>query len=474
MSDAITFEEYAKHDAVGLAQLVRAGEVSAAELIEAAIRRAEQVNPGINAIVERFDEQARRQARGPLGGPFAGVPWVVKDLYHAIEGARLTNGSRAWSDHVASGDSELVSRFRAAGLIVLYTSASPELGLSVTTESTLHGPTRNPWNPLHSAGGSSGGSAALVAAGVVPAAHATDGGGSIRTPASCCGLVGLKVTRGRTPVGVARTEGWNGLSVSHALTRSVRDSAALLDATHGPPLGARYAAPLPAGPFAAALAGAPRRLRIAVQAEPSNGGPVHPDCRAAVAGAARLCEELGHIVEESQPRLDDLTPHLLNVLGVHAAASVDERAAERGRPVASDELESVTRVFVERGRQVSGLQLAAADLAFMRAAIAMASFQQTYDLILTPTLAAPPALLGTLSLSLPPEDFVRAVIPYSPFTAVYNITGQPAISLPLHWNAGGLPIGVQFAARLGEERLLLELAAQLERARPWFHRRPAL
>ena len=474
MAQGIGFQDYIRHDAVGLAALVRHGEVSAAELVEAAILRAEQVNPQINAVVERLYETARRQARGPIAGPFAGVPWAVKDLYHAVAGARLTHGSRAYRDHVAGGDAELVGRFRAAGLIILCTSTSPEFGLSVTTESVLHGPTRNPWNLLRSSGGSSGGAAALVAAGVMPAAHATDGGGSIRTPASCCGLVGLKVSRGRTPVGLTRTEGWNGLSVSHALTRSVRDTAALLDATHGPPLGARYVAPPPDGSFAAAVEREPRPLRIALQTEPANGQPIHRDCRAAVEEAARLCEQLGHRVEPAKPPLEELSSHLLNVISVHTAATVDERSAELGRALAADELETVTRAFAEQGRRVSALQLAAADATFMRAALAMARFQQDYDVILSPSLAAPPALLGTMSLDLPLPQFVQAVVPYSPFSAVYNMTGQPAISLPLHWNEEGLPIGVQFAARIGEESLLLQLAGQLERARPWFQRRAAL
>jgi amidase len=474
MSTGIDFEEYVRHDAVGLAQLVRRGEVSAAALVEAAIARAEQVNPRINAIIDRLYERARAQARERLGGPFAGVPWAVKDLYHAVAGARLTQGSRSYRENVAEADSETVSRFRAAGLIPLCTSASPEFGLSVTTESRLHGATRNPWDLERSAGGSSGGSAALVAAGVMPAAHATDGGGSIRVPASCCGLVGLKVSRGRTPVGVSRTETWNGLGVSHAVTRSVRDAAALLDAIHGPPLGARYAAPAPAGRFADAAARPPARLRIALQTEAPGGTPVHADCQAAVRAAARLCESLGHVVEESRPQVEELSLHLIRVLAVHMAAAADERAAALGRPLAADELEPVTTAFVTLGRQVSGLQLVAADAAFMRAAVALARFQAGYDLILSPTLAAPPLPLGVASLDRPLEEFQRAVLPYSPFTALFNITGQPAISLPLHWNAQGLPIGVQFAARLGQEELLLSLAGQLEQVQPWFQRRPNL
>lgn len=474
MAHGVAFTEYVRYDAMGLAELVARGEVEALELVEAAIARAERVNPRINAIAEKLYAPARRQALTPGGGPLAGVPWVVKDLHHAIGGVRLSNGSALFREQVPAADSELVGRFRAAGLVIIATSTTPELGLSASTESRLYGATRNPWDLERSAGGSSGGAAALVAAGVVPAAHATDGGGSIRTPASCCGLVGLKVSRGRTPVGVGRTESWNGLGVSHALTRSVRDSAALLDATQGPALGARSVAPACTGSFLEATRRPPRPLRIAMQLATADGVLPATECIDAVCKTARLCEALGHLVEEARPAVEPLGLHLVNVLSVHTAAAVDERAAALGRRIAAEDLENVTQVLAARGRQVSGLELAAADAAFMHAAIAVAAFQSRYDLILTPTLAALPAPLGQISLDRPLPEFERAVFSYSPYSTLYNVTGQPAISLPLHWSAQGLPVGVQFAARLGEEDVLLSLAAQLEAAEPWFHRRAPL
>ncbi|MGH8445260.1 MAG: amidase [Solimonas sp.] len=474
MPSGIAFAEYVRYDATGLAALVQAGEIEAIDLVDAAIARAESVNPKINAIVERLYEQARASALLPSTGPFAGVPWAVKDLYHAIGGVRLTNGSALYRGHIAEADSELVARFRKAGLIAVCTSTTPEFGLAATTESKLHGLTRNPWDLSRSSGGSSGGAAALVAAGVMPAAHATDGGGSIRTPASCCGLVGLKVSRGRTPVGVGRTESWNGLGVSHALTRSVRDSAALLDATHGPAFGARSVAPPSGASFIEATRRAPRRLRIALQFVAPSGALPSAECVEAVRKAAQLCESLGHQVEEARPAIDNLGGYLVNVLSVHTAAVVAERSTALGRPIGDGELENVTAALAAHGRKVSGLDMVAADAAFMRAAIDMARFQALYDVILTPTLAALPAALQTISLDRPLPEFEREVFSYSPYSALYNITGQPAISLPLHWSAEGLPVGVQFAARIGEEDVLLALAAQLEEAEPWFHRRPTL
>ncbi|GGC55682.1 amidase [Chelatococcus reniformis] len=468
----LTFDEYVSHDAVGLASLVAKGEVKPTELIEAAIARAEAVNPTINAVVERLYEPARAAAQDKATGPLAGVPYAIKDLGHPIAGVRVTGGSRAFRDYVAPVDSETCTRARAAGLIPFCTSTTPEFGITVTTESALFGPTRNPWNPTYSAGGSSGGAAALVAAGVLPAAHATDGGGSIRIPASCCGLFGLKVSRGRTPVGVGRTEGWNGLGVSHAVTRSVRDSAAILDATHGAPFGARSVAPPPKGTYVAAAARDPRPLRIALQLEPFGGTEVHPECLAAVRDAAKLCQDLGHRVEEARPDLPDaLGDHLLNVIATHTAMSLDLRAKELGRPLADDEVEPITALTAAKGRTLTGLDIVAADNAFMRTAIAMAEFLSTYDVILSTTLGAPPVRLGMLSLDRPPAEYGTLIRQYSPFTATYNITGQPAMSVPLAMSSEGTPIGIHFAGRLGEEELLLSLAGQLERARPWFARR---
>jgi amidase len=471
----LDFDDYVRRDALGLAELVRTGQVSATEVIEAAIARAEAVNPQINAVVERLYDHARAAAASGLEGPLAGVPWAVKDLGHEIAGVRVTSGSVGFKDYVAPADSVSVQRMRAAGLNIFATSTSPEFGLTVTTESTLNGQTRNPWDLTRVAGGSSGGAAALVAAGVLPAAHATDGGGSIRVPGACCGLFALKPSRGRTPVAVGRTEGWNGLGASHAVTRSVRDSAAILDATHGPELGSRYVAPAPKGTFLEAASRAPGRLRIALQLSPANGTPVDPVCIEAARDVAKICESLGHIVEEAAPEIDGaaLGWAMMTNTSTHTAAAFAARAKALGREITADDMEEATAGFVAIGKAASAMDLAAADHAFMTAAIAMAKFQETYDLVLTPVLAKPPVKLGTIALNQPLQDYGRAFGAFCPFTALANQTGQPAMSVPLVWH-DGLPIGVQFAARLGEEETLFSLAYQLEQARPWFDRRAPL
>ena len=471
--------EYADQDALGLAEMVKRKEASPAELIEAVIARAEQANPQVNAIAQPLYDQARARAKQAFEGPFAGVPWVMKDLGHPVKGARLTGGSRAFADVVASEDAESVKRFRAAGLNIFATSTSPEFGLTVTTESKLFGETKNPWDLTRSAGGSSGGSAALVAAGVLPAAHATDGGGSIRIPAACCGLFGLKPSRGRSPVGHGRTEGWNGLGVSHAVTRSVRDSAALMDATHGLEAGSRYAAGAP--PEGGYLAGLQRSAakvlgrapRVALMIEPFTGVAVDPECRQAAEEAAKLCESLGWSVEKARPDVDGraIGKAMMVVVSTHTALTVDTREAQLGRKLRDDELEVATWALVRAGRDLKATDLAAADLAFMTAAIAIARFQERYDLILSPTLSKPPVKLGEVSLDQSGEAFGHAVGAYSPYTAVFNQTGAPAANVPLHWSPHGLPVGVQFAARLGEEALLFSVAAELERAQPWADRR---
>lgn len=468
----MNFEDYVAQDAIGLAGLIKSRAVSAREVLEAAISRTEAVNPRVNAVVERLYDRARTAADTGLDGPLAGVPWSVKDLGHEIEGVRLTSGSRGFADYVAAADSESVRRMRAAGLNIFATSTSPEFGLTVTTESTLNGQTRNPWDLTRIAGGSSGGAAAMVAAGMIPAAHATDGGGSIRVPAACCGLFGVKPSRGRTPVAVGRTEGWNGLGVSHAVTRSVRDSAALLDAFSGPETGSRYVAPPPKGTFLEAAGRPPGRLRIALQLSPASGVPVDPVCADAAREVARLCEDLGHTVEEAAPRLDGeaLGRAMFAVVALHTAATFAARGRALGREMTPDDMEETTCGFVQLARGMAPTALIDADSAFMTAAIAVAEFQKTFDLILTPVLAKPPLKLGEVALNQPAAAQGAAFTAFCPFTALANQTGQPAMSVPLVWSEG-LPIGVQFAARLGEEETLFSLAHQLEQVRPWFDRR---
>lgn len=469
----LSFDDYVAGDAVAWAGRIRAGEVSAAEVTEAAIARAEAVNPAINAIAAPLFDRARAAAAGPLDGPLAGVPWVMKDLYQTIEGVPLTNGSRAYAGEVGKVDSELTRRYRAAGLNIMATSTAPEFALAATTESTLYGQTRNPWDLGRTPGGSSGGAAALVAAGVVPAAHATDGGGSIRGPASCCGLFGLKPSRGRVPIAPGRTEGWLGCSTTHAVSRSVRDSALLLDLSHGPEPGSRYVAPPPTGSFAAAADRAPGRLRIAFHSQSRNGLTPDPDCLAALEDAAKLCESLGHIVEPVAPPVDIDALSMALGIGVLSslAVAVNNRAGALGRTSIEDLLEQVTVEYVAIAERFTAQHILLANDIFMTTALQMAQFQEDWDLILTPTMGRPPIPIGAGSMLQPSAGFDAATGPFSCYTAIYNATGQPAVSVPLYWSEEGLPIGVQFAARLGEEELLFSLGRQLEEARPWFGRR---
>ncbi len=472
----LAFDDYVKADLVTWSERLKAREVSAAELMDAAIARAEAVNPAINAIAVRIYDEARARASRPTDGVLAGMPWVLKDVSQTMAGVRLTNGSRAFQDYTGKEDSELVRRFRRAGLNIFCTSTAPEFALAATTESTLHGLTRNPWNLNHTSGGSSGGASALVAAGVVPAAHATDGGGSIRGPASCCGLFGLKPSRGRVPIAPGRTENWFGCSTSHAVTRSVRDSALLLDVTHGPERGSRYTAPAPKGSFSDAVGRDPGRLRIAFHWDTRPGVVPDKECIAAVESAAKLCADLGHHVEQAAPKLDheNLARAFGRAVLVSVATTVHARARALGVESIDDLLEQTTREYVAYAAHMNAESLNVANDAFMSAALVLSEFQDTYDIIISPTMGRPPVALGVASLMQPSALCDAGTIPFSCFTALYNQTGQPAMSVPLHWSADGLPVGVQFAARIGEEELLFSLAAQLEKARPWFDRRAPL
>ena len=472
----IRHEEYVAADATAWAERVRKGEVTALELLDAAIARAESVNPKINAIAVKAYDMARAAARKPLNGPLAGVPWAIKDMYQTVEGVELTNGSRAYTNYIAKSDAELVKRYKAAGLNIFCTSTAPEFAISATTESTRHGLTRNPWDMSRTSGGSSGGASALVSAGVLPAAHATDGGGSIRGPAFCCGLFGLKPSRGRVPIAPGRTEGWLGCSTGHAVTRSVRDSALLLDVSHGPEPGSRYVAPPPRTTFLDATKRAPGKLRIAYHWETRPGTTPDPQCIAAVEDAAKLCADLGHIVEPAAPKLDYTALGRAFGAGVltAVAAAVDGRAADLGRDNIDDLIEQTTREYASYARTFTAVDLNAANNAFMNAALVVAEFQKTYDLILTPTMGQPPVKLGVCSLMQPALACDAGHLAFSCFTAIYNQTGQPAANVPLYWTKENLPVGVQFAARIGDEELLFSLAAQLEQARPWFSKMPAL
>lgn len=475
---AMSFDEYRRLDALGLAALVRHGEVTPAEMLEVAIARAEAVNPAITAITVDHFERARRAARETLPeGPFRGVPYLLKDLAVGMAGTVTTEGSRFFRDARHERDSTVVARFREAGLVIFGKTHSPEFGGSPSSESILHGSTRNPWDPSRSAGGSSGGSAAAVAAGILPLAHATDGGGSIRIPASACGLFGLKPTRGRTPMGPDVYEGWGGLSCGHAVSRTVRDSAALLDAIQGGEAGDAYAAPPRERPFLEEVDRDPGRLRIALMLEPTLPVPVDDACREAALATARLCESLGHVVEEATPTpdLDALTlwDHYGKTVSVGVALKVAAREAALGRAATAEDLEPITRINVEAGRRVTGLEHGAARDTLHRASRVFGRFMRNYDVILCPTTASVAPEIGVLRLDRDYDAFMAPASAASVFTAPFNMTGQPAMSVPLQTTDSGFPVGVMFAGRHGDEATLYRLAGQLERAQPWIDRSPA-
>jgi Asp-tRNA(Asn)/Glu-tRNA(Gln) amidotransferase A subunit family amidase len=471
-------QDYEDYDALSLAALVREGEVTPSTLLDAAIERSEKRNPAVNAVVIPMLEQARAAiAAGLPAGPFRGVPFLLKDLHVSVPGVRTTYGSRLFAENVPAVESELVARYRRAGLVTFGKTHSPELGLTTTSESRLFGQTRNPWHLERVAGGSSGGAAAAVAAGIVPAAHATDGGGSIRVPASCCGLFGMKPTRGRTPMGPEVGEGWSGMSVQHVVSRSVRDSAALLDATQGPDAGAPYAAQPPARPFLAEVGAAPGRLRIALQTTTWNATPTHPTCLEAARDAAKLCEALGHQVEEARFEID-LEPFrdaTSTIIGASVRAMLEDRARALGRQLRPEDVEPGTWLVASGGAAKDAPAYVRALKTIHATGRRLARFFERFDLLLTPTLGTPPVALGVLSLSNPnPAESIGTLFQTVGFTQLGNATGNPAMSVPLFWDGDGLPIGSQFMARMDDEATLFRLAAQLEEARPWFDRRPAL
>jgi amidase len=465
-----------REDGLGLADLVRRREVSPKELLDAAIARVEARNPALNAVVTRMYDAARGAVSAGLpSGPFTGVPYLLKDIGALYAGAVTSAGSRVFADAVADHDSEITARLKRAGLVIFGKTNTPEMGIATSTEPRLFGPTRNPWNLGYSAGGSSGGAAAAVAGGMLPMAHASDGGGSIRIPASCCGLFGLKPTRARNPMGPDVGEGWSGASIAHAITRSVRDSAALLDATSGPDVGDPYWAPPPAGPFLAEVGRDPGRLRIALTTTAWNGKPVDPQCADAAQAAARLCEELGHHVEEARPTFDaEALSHASRVIvGANVRNVLDLRGAARGRAVTEDEVERVTWLRVQDAAVFTAADYARSVLVMHRTGRAVARFFTGFDMLLTPTMACTPYPLGVLDMSTTDiEAFHDALLRSIAFTSLFNSTGQPAMSVPLAWSREGLPIGVQFVAPFGDDARLFRLGAQLESAQPWANRRP--
>ncbi|MBJ20931.1 MAG: amidase [bacterium] len=468
-------------DATAQAGLIASGQSSASELVEAAIERIEGVNPEINAVVTELFDHARAEAASSAlpDGPFRGVPLLLKDLGCHVAGIPVYGGTRFLRDRawVAPTDSVLAKRFRAAGFIFVGKTNTPELGLSPTTEPDTFGPTRNPWNPDRIVGGSSGGSAAAVAAGLTPLAHAGDGGGSIRNPAGACGLVGLKPSRGRTSLGPGKGEGWAGCVTEHVVTRSVRDAAAVLDCVAGPAPGDPYHAPPPARPFAEELGRAPGRLRIG-QFIHNEFTPAHPESVQAVQATAALLGELGHHVDETYPEaLDEshLGEWTSTAVSASVAHEISQMEASVGERAKEGDFEPATLAMADHGRALSAAEYVAnldelhAYGRRLRSWWAEEPGADGYDILITPTMAEPAPPIGSIK-----GAEIDCIIRLVPYTMPYNVSGQPAIGLPLHWSEDGLPVGIQLVSRYGEEGLLIRLASQLEAALPWHERIPPI
>jgi amidase len=475
-------DEVANLDATDQAELVRRGAVSPLELVEAAIARIEKINPQLNAVITPLYDQARATARrGKLpDGPFVGVPFLLKDLVCASGGDPIHNGMRLLRDlrNVAPHDTYLAAKFKAAGFITVGKTNTPELGLNGATEPEAYGATHNPWNLGHSTGGSSGGSAAAVAARMVPVAHANDGGGSIRVPASECGILGLKPSRGRVSLGPDVGDSWHGLAIEGVVSRTVRDTAAVMDAISGNMPGDPYASPPQRRPFLQEVGANPGKLRIGfLRRAPQGGANLHPECVDAVEDAAHLLESLGHAVDESHPAALDEPEHgnrFADVVASHTVTTLRQLEQLVGRKLTREDVELWTWSFVERGMRISAEQyLGAVNWLQAWSRRVAGWWTEGFDLLLTPTIAEPPPPLGILVADpANPTGGLRRLMDLLQFTPAYNITGQPAVSVPLYWNHGGLPIGSQLVAAFGREDLLIQVAAQLEQARPWKDRRP--
>jgi amidase len=493
------FVEYDQYDAVGLAKLVREKKISPTELCEEAINRIEKFNPMLNAVINPMFDIGREAAKKPLSdGSFTGVPFLLKDLISAYAGVKLTSGCRAYKDYVPDYDSELVKRFKKAGLIALGKTNTPEFGLMGITEPELYGPTRNPWNLEHTPGGSSGGSAAAVASGMVPMASGGDGGGSIRIPSAFCALFGLKPTRGRTPTGPKYGELWQGAAIEHVLTRSVRDSAAILDAIQGADAGAPYAIKPPAISYSEEINREPGSLKIAFNTESPLCTGTHEYCKQAVLQTAKLLQDLGHNVEEARPELDGirLANSYFTLYFGEIAADIELARTVLKKKVSRNDFEIATWFFGQLGHHYTAFDFVRAMREWDIAARVMGQFHLKYDLFLTPTVAAPPAKIGELLpksyekvamkiLSVLNLGFLAKAsgmvnqiaiqtLAKTPFTQLANFTGQPAMNVPLQWDKKGMPCGVQFIAPLGDEATLFRLASQLEKVKPWFDKRPEL
>ncbi|MBK8920140.1 MAG: amidase [Saprospirales bacterium] len=492
----MTFEEYRRHDALGLATLVHNGEVTPLELVDTAIQRLEAVNPQINAIIHRRFEEARQEARNAdRTAPFAGVPFLVKDLGMEVQGMPMCTGSRGYRQYVSAQDSFTVQKMKRAGLLILGKTNTPEFGITPFTEPALFGPTKNPWNPAYSPGGSSGGSAAAVAAGIVPMASANDGGGSIRIPASCCGLFGLKPTRGRVSWSSLEGEMWAGAAVENCVSRSVRDAAVYLDAIQGSAPGDPYVIKPPVRPYATEVRTPPGKLRIGFTATHTMGFPVDAACVQALNTAVQALRSEGHIAEEVELpyRREDLTEAFLVVVAGELAGEIKLLAQHLGRKVRPGDVEPNTFAFNLLGRSFTAADYTFAKRKWSETSRRIAHFHEQYDLLLTPTLAKRPIAIGSLGPSAAEKSMIAVInhlrlgsaikstiqsladkiYDYIPWTPLANLSGQPSMSVPFHWTPEeNLPVGVMFTARWGEEDLLFRLAAQLEKAAPWWNKVP--
>src|SRR5882757_7022607 len=470
----MAFKDYGSYDGVGLADLVRKKEVSAKELLDEAIAHTARIDPQINAVVVKHYDYAERQIeRGLPDGPFTGVPFLLKDL-DLLAGTRTTFGASIYKDDVADHTSTLAQRFLNTGVTIFGKSASPEFGLTPTTEPRLHGPTRNPWNLSHSSGGSSGGAGAAVAARILPVAHASDGGGSIRIPASASGVFGMKPTRARNPLGPDRGEGWGGFSCGHVLSISVRDSAVMMDAIHGPEPSSLYVAPPPERPFSQEVGREPGRLRIAFTDKSPYGEAIDPEIAAAVRDVAAMLAKLGHHIEERAPTLAaDPAAVMTVIVGANTALTVRQAEARFGRKMTGDDFEVLTLASAHNAQHTSATDYVAAQLAAFQISRGLADFFETCDVLLCPTLCSPPLRIGELNTMSEDLSHIAPILRrYMPATAMFNMSGQPAMSVPLAWNKAGLPLGMMFSAKLGDEGTLFRVAGQLEQARPWRSKLP--
>jgi amidase len=469
---------YGDYDALGLAELVRRREITPRELKEDALGAIEALNPELNCVISDLSEQAERALDDGLPeGPFTGVPFLIKEIGVQAAGSTFRMGSKLCDGFISQADSELMRRFRHAGLVTIGTTPTPEFGFNPTCESDLHGPTRNPWDVTRSAGGSSGGAASAVAARILPMAHANDGGGSIRIPAAACGLVGLKPTRGRVPAGPVSGEPLSGLAIELCVSRSVRDTAALLDAVEGADVGAPNVITPPVRPFIDETSVPPGRLKIAWSATPPNDAAVDAEVVAGLKKSVALLESLGHELIEDAPKIDwpSYFDALVVIWSANLAWSIDLMGKIMNRTPGSDNLQHVTEAIWRHGQNISATEFLAAQAVFNRANRAASAMFEQYDLVLSPTLAAPPIKLGTLDQNAEGVDaaeWTRQVFGWCAFTPLYNSTGHPAISLPLHWTENNLPVGMQFTATMNDEASLIRLAAQLEKVQPWAGRKP--